>query len=215
MKKIGIYKITNPNGKVYIGQSVNLEERIRKYNKLNCKRQVKLFNSFLKYKVENHTFEIIEECPEELLNEREIYWGTFYKVLAEGLNLKLGKGRGSLSLSTKEKISNSLKGKNKTKKHCLNLSKAKIGIPSKRKGKPDLKQKGKPKPGAGGKNQPKIGAGPKTGNAIINNITGVVYSSIKKCMDENKISKRRMFLLLKNPNSNFKYINKNYYKPNI
>lgn len=211
---VGIYKITSPSGKIYIGQSVNIKERFRKYEKLNCKRQVKLYNSIIKHGIENHVFEIIEECIEEQLNEREIYWGGYYNVLEKGLNLKLGNGRGSWDISIKDKISKSLLGKKKTKEHCLNLSKAKLGIPSKRKGKPDLKQKGKPKPGAGGKGQSKIGAGPKTGNTIKSKITGIIYYSIKECMDVNKISKRRMFLLLKNPNSEFEYINKNYYKLN-
>ena len=211
---IGIYKITNPNNKIYIGQSTNIKERFRKYSKLSNKRQIKLYNSFQKYGINNHQFEIIEECSEHILNEREVYWGNYYDVLSDnGLNLRLGNGRGSCSEETKNKISNSLKGCKKSKEHCLNLSIAKTGITSKRKGKPDLKQKGQPKPGAGpGKGSKLIGAGPKIGNSIINNITGNVYDSIKKCMDQEKISKRRMFLLLKNPNSNYKYINKNYYK---
>lgn len=209
---VGIYKITNPNNKVYIGQSVNIKERLKKYKRLNCKRQIKLYNSFLKYGVENHKFEIIEECEKYQLNKREIHWGLFYDVLENGLNLKLGNGRGSLHSKTKQKISESLLGKKKTKEHCDNLSKAKMGIPSKRKGKPDLKQKGKPKPGAGGKGIPSIGSGPKTGNGILNQKTGIKYKSIKECMDLNKISKRKMFLLLKDDNSDFKYINKNYWK---
>lgn len=211
---IGIYKITNPSNKIYIGQSTNIKERFRKYSKLSNKRQIKLYNSFQKYGIDNHQFEIIEECSEDMLDEREIYWGNHYDVLGDnGLNLRLGNGRGSCSEETKNKISNSLKGYRRSKEHCLHLSIAKTGIPSKRKGKPDPKQKGQPKPGAGPKKGSKlIGAGPKTGNSIINTVTGDVYDSIKKCMDQEKISKRRMFLLLKNPNSNYKYINKDYYK---
>jgi len=210
---VGIYKITNPTGKIYIGQSVNIEERFGKYNNLNNKRQVKLYNSFKKHGITNHQFEIIEECSKCNLNEREIYWGNHYDVLNNGLNLRLGNGRGSCSKNTRNKISNSLKGKAKSKEHCLNLSISKTGIPSKRKGKPDLKQKGKPKPGAGcGKGNKLIGSGPKTGNSIINVVSGEIYNSIKKCMINEKISKRKMFLLLKNPKSNYKYINKNYYK---
>ena len=45
---IGIYKITNPSNKVYIGQSTNIKERFRKYSKLSNKRQIKLYNSFQK-----------------------------------------------------------------------------------------------------------------------------------------------------------------------
>ena len=205
--KLQIHKIK------YIGQSIDIEERFRKYFKLSCKRQPKLYYSLKKYGPENHIFEIIEECSLEQLNEREIYWGIHFNVLGEnGLTLKLGSGKGSLTNTTKQKISESLLGKKKTKEHCINLSLARKGIPSKRKGKPDLKQKGKPKPGAGGKGKEKIGSGPKSGNSIINIETNIVFNSIKECMICENISKRKIFLLLKDPNSNYKYINKNYYK---
>lgn len=211
---IGIYKITNPNNKIYIGQSTNIKERFKKYSTLSNKRQTKLYNSFQKYGIDNHQFEIIEECSGDQLDEREIYWGNQYDVLGDnGLNLRLGNGRGSCSEETKNKISNSLKGQRKSIEHCLHLSIAKTGIPSKRKDKPDLKQKGQPKPGAGpGKGSKLIGAGPKTGNSIMNIINGNIYDSIKKCMDQEKIHKAKMFSLLKDPNSNYKYINKDYYK---
>ena len=59
---VGIYKITSPSGRVYIGQSVNIEKRFLSYSKLlRCKTQIKLFRSFLKYGVINHIFETIEE----------------------------------------------------------------------------------------------------------------------------------------------------------
>ena len=209
---IGIYKITNPNGKIYIGQSTNIKERFKKYSKLSNKRQVKLYNSFQKHGIENHQFEIIEECSEDKLNEREIYWGNYYNVLGDdGLNLRLGNGRGSCSENTKNKISNSLKGQRKSKEHCLHLSISKTGIPSKRKGKPDLKQKGRSKPNAGGKNKPKPGAGPKTGNQVICIRTNQIYTSVKECMDGINVSKRKMFNLLKE-GTEYKYLNKNYYK---
>ena len=31
---IGIYKITSPNGKIYIGQSINIDRRFKSYRKL-------------------------------------------------------------------------------------------------------------------------------------------------------------------------------------
>jgi hypothetical protein len=34
---IGIYKIINPNGRIYIGQSTNIEGRWTKYKQLACK----------------------------------------------------------------------------------------------------------------------------------------------------------------------------------
>jgi group I intron endonuclease len=103
---IGIYKITSPSGKIYVGQSTNLEKRKDDYKKLKCEKQPKLYNSLQKYGWEQHKFEIIEECAEEQLNKREIYWGLHYDVLDEnGLNLKLGDASGLCSKETKQKIS--------------------------------------------------------------------------------------------------------------
>ena len=75
---IGIYKITNPKGKIYIGQSMHIEKRWERYKYNNSNKQTKLFNSFKKYGYENHTFEILEECNLEQLNEKETYWKQFY-----------------------------------------------------------------------------------------------------------------------------------------
>lgn len=102
---VGIYKITNPNEKIYIGQSTNLEKREDDYIKLRCDKQPKLYNSLQKYGWEQHIFEIIEECDLDQLNEREIYWGLYYDVLGEnGLNLRLGNANGLCSGETKQKI---------------------------------------------------------------------------------------------------------------
>jgi predicted GIY-YIG superfamily endonuclease len=41
---IGIYKITSPTNKVYIGQSLDIEKRFVNYKGLFCKQQTKLYN---------------------------------------------------------------------------------------------------------------------------------------------------------------------------
>lgn len=90
IKKCGIYKITSPKGRIYIGQSMDIYERWKKYKYINNKHQKKVFNSIRKYGVENHVFEIIEECEFDELNCIERYWQDFYNVLSEnGLNLML------------------------------------------------------------------------------------------------------------------------------
>jgi group I intron endonuclease len=122
---IGIYKITSPSNKIYIGQSVNLKTRFRKYKYLNCKRQTHLYNSFVKYGVENHKFEIIEECSLEQLNEREIYWGNYFNVLDKnGLNLRLGDARGKCSEEMKQKIGKGNKNKIMSEEAKQKISKA-------------------------------------------------------------------------------------------
>lgn len=86
MKKIGIYKITSPSGLIYIGQSINIHKRFSAYKKLDCNNQPKLKRSLLKYGYANHTFEIIEECSIELLNDRERFYQEKFNCLIDGLN---------------------------------------------------------------------------------------------------------------------------------
>lgn len=84
---IGIYKITSPSGKIYIGQSMCIKSRWASYRVLNCKGQPKLYRSLNKYGVKSHVFEVIEECEITELNEREYYWQIEYNsVSRKGLN---------------------------------------------------------------------------------------------------------------------------------
>lgn len=86
----GIYKITNPKGRVYVGQAIDIEKRLRDYQKAKCSSQRRLYNSFVKYGTDSHIFEVVEQCNVELLNERERYWQEYYDVLSrQGLNCKL------------------------------------------------------------------------------------------------------------------------------
>jgi group I intron endonuclease len=108
---IGIYKITSPTNKIYIGQSINIERRYKEYSKSNCKNQTKLFLSIKKHGFENHKFEIIEECDVAILEERETYWKLFYKVLEiPSLCCRIDGISGYLSQETREKISKGLLG---------------------------------------------------------------------------------------------------------
>lgn len=119
---IGIYKITSPTNRVYIGQSINIEKRWKGYKYIiNLKGQPKLLRSFQKYGYINHTFEIIEECSLEQLNERETYWKLYY---LEKFNNNLKQvlfhelydlGGGPKSEETKLKISKKLLSNNNNK----------------------------------------------------------------------------------------------------
>lgn len=105
---IGIYKITNPKGKVYIGQSINIKNRLRDYKNLKCEKQTKLYRSFLKYGFYNHKIEIIKECEISELNHFERYYQDLFNCLDKGLNCVLTKSNdksGCLSNETKIKIS--------------------------------------------------------------------------------------------------------------
>jgi group I intron endonuclease len=112
--KSGIYKLVNPNGKIYVGQTTNFNSRLKSYYN-NCehiKEQRKLYYSFKKYGVENHKFIILEYCNISDLDKREYYWGNRLDVLGiNGLVCRLGHGKGKLSNETKKLISMALKGK--------------------------------------------------------------------------------------------------------
>jgi group I intron endonuclease len=106
-----IYKITNPTGKIYIGCTIDWKRRLSEYRRLSMVGQRKLYNSLKKYGYENHVFEVIEECDEIMLHEREIYYINYYNCITEGLNIRLGNRNGRLTEETKQKISESLKGR--------------------------------------------------------------------------------------------------------
>lgn len=129
---IGIYKITNPNGKIYIGQSKDLDRRFRQYNNKNCKGQIHLYNSLKKYGVENHKFEIIDICDEEFhLNFKEYHYQKLYKVVETGLNctyIDPYKGVNICTDEIKAKMSRSHKGKKLSLDHCKAIGLSKTGI---------------------------------------------------------------------------------------
>jgi group I intron endonuclease len=73
-----IYRIKNLiNGKIYIGQTQNIKRRFyeHKHELKSGKHHNKHFqNSFNTHGEENFSFEVIEECEVNKLDEREIYW---------------------------------------------------------------------------------------------------------------------------------------------
>lgn len=129
---VGIYKITNPKGAIYIGSSKEVEVRISRYKKMKCKTQPKIYNSLNKYGVENHTFECIEECSIESLYERENYYGMLYNVLDRnvGLNCVLPKiGEKKIILSEENLINRSKaqKGRKASDEAKKNMSLSQTG----------------------------------------------------------------------------------------
>ena len=105
---IGIYKIISPSNRIYIGQSIKIEDRIKSYKNLKCKEQPKLYKSLLKYGFENHKIEILIECNESRLNELERHYQEKYDSIENGLNCiytKTNDKSGKSSEETKLKIS--------------------------------------------------------------------------------------------------------------
>ena len=63
--KGGIYKITNSNGKVYIGKTVKFIERWRTHAKRGCNIERMngiLYEAMFEEGLENFSFEIVEIC---------------------------------------------------------------------------------------------------------------------------------------------------------
>lgn len=119
----GIYKITClPTGKIYVGQSVDIFNRWVQYHRLEQKViGPKLYNSFIKYGLDNHMFEIVKECLKEQLNNEEIKHIEEHSSFLKGLNLTKGGEGVKHTEETKRKISESkknkpsgLKGKNRS-----------------------------------------------------------------------------------------------------
>jgi len=108
----GIYKITSPTGKIYIGQSVNIFKRWNSYNSLHCVKQIKLYSSLKKHGVKNHKFEVICQCSKEELNNLEIYYIDLYQCFNSefGLNLKSGGDSKNISDETRAKLSKAMTG---------------------------------------------------------------------------------------------------------
>ena len=75
----GIYKFTNLiNGKIYIGQSVDIDRRLKEHKRRDEQR---IDKAIKKYGFENFNFEIIELCSPDKLDELENYWIGYYQSL--------------------------------------------------------------------------------------------------------------------------------------
>lgn len=103
---IVIYKITNPLGKIYIGQTKNYTQRLYNYSNPNS-NQIgrKLYNSIKKYSWEQHKVEVIqilENSPDVqgILDNLEIYYIEIFNSVKKGLNLTYGGNGGKPSQET-------------------------------------------------------------------------------------------------------------------
>ena len=90
-----IYKISNKiNDKSYVGKTLkSIEERwnqhINSKDREDCKDRP-LYRAFNKYGVFNFTVEQLEECSEEVVNEREVYQINILDTFKKGYNATIG-----------------------------------------------------------------------------------------------------------------------------
>lgn len=130
----GVYKIVNNvNGKVYIGQSINIKNRWKDHvNALNrgdssCTVLQRAWN---KYKEKSFSFEILELCTEDRLDEVEIKYIEMYDALnpEKGYNIEPGGNKNKhLTEETKQKLIESHLGKKHTEEAKRKMSESRIG----------------------------------------------------------------------------------------
>jgi hypothetical protein len=89
----GIYKITNlENQMCYVGQSVNLADRWKQHLKRGIGAETptrnKLYPAMQSTGVENFTFEVIEVCPKEELDEKEKIWQNYFNAMSHGYSMR-------------------------------------------------------------------------------------------------------------------------------
>lgn len=111
MEAAGIYKITNKqDGKVYIGQSTNVKRRIQEHQQA---RTVTIDDYINVLGKENFTYEIIDYCSPELLDEKEKYYiqqydssnsQKGYNIQEGGFNNSSGEGNGRALLTEQDVI---------------------------------------------------------------------------------------------------------------
>ena len=110
----GIYKITSPSGRVYIGQSKDIHKRWGYYKRMKCESQKLIYYSFCKYGVDNHIFEVIHVCDKSELDLLEKKYVLDFNSVEEGLNIRYGGKNGEISEQQKKQISEKLLGHKRT-----------------------------------------------------------------------------------------------------
>lgn len=91
----GVYKITNIQTKeCYVGQAVDLASRWADHCKaglgIDTPANNKLYKAMQEYSLWNFSFELLEECPREQLNEKEKYYIELYDSYNYGYNSNRG-----------------------------------------------------------------------------------------------------------------------------
>ena len=90
---IGVYSITCPDGSMYIGQSINIENRLYQHKRMIDEKS-SIYKSLKKYGVENHSFDVLEICHKEELASNERFYIHYLKSLGFKLiNVVMGGGR--------------------------------------------------------------------------------------------------------------------------
>ena len=90
-----IYKIVNDiNNKIYIGKTLNtIEHRFKEHckdSKKSHNEKRPLYSAMNKYGVEHFHVELVEECDENILSDREKFWIENFGSFKNGYNATKG-----------------------------------------------------------------------------------------------------------------------------
>lgn len=117
-----VYLIRNLiNGKVYVGQTKDFDKR-KASHLYNASRgnEKPLYHSMRKHGTENFTFEVLEECANEAINEREQHWVAHFDSFnpEKGYNLTSGGNQNfERSEETRRKIGDYWRGRKQSSEH--------------------------------------------------------------------------------------------------
>lgn len=179
---IGIYKITSPTGRVYVGQSIEIEKRFSFYKSVACKSQVKLYRSLKKYGFDNHVFEVLEECSIEDLFRLERHYQEKFNTITDGLNciyVATSEKKAIRSIETRKKIGDFNRGKKRSKEICEKISKARKGMVFTDEHKENIRKS-------------KTGENNARSKKVIDTKTGEIYPSVAAASKVKKIDHRTL-----------------------
>lgn len=87
MIQSGIYKITSPSGKIYIGQSSNIKRRMIEHKYRSKSKNLKLYSSLRKYGIDNHKIEVLFLSKDkDEKNKMESFYINQFDTIKNGLN---------------------------------------------------------------------------------------------------------------------------------
>lgn len=131
MKQGIIYLITNlVNDKKYVGQTRQPLNKRWSYHITESRTfsDRPLYRAINKYGLDKFKIKILEECPADILDEREVYWIDFLGTYRMGYNATTGGEHPEHSEDTKDKISQTMSNLDRSDEWVDNIS---IGLKEK------------------------------------------------------------------------------------
>jgi group I intron endonuclease len=78
-------------------------KRWKEHSNLAVKKKSALQHAFVLYGIDKFSFEVLEECDREMLNDREVHWIAYFGSFGEGgYNLTSGGGQGTKAMKRSE-----------------------------------------------------------------------------------------------------------------